>query len=137
MTSWLLVEDEADLFEMLLGMFDLFGLEGAAFSTGEEALEWIDKVDQGLFPIDELPELALLDIRLPGLATGVDVGARIRESPMMGHIAVVMMTAYRLSPAQEYEITRQAGADLLLYKPLPDFGLLQRKLTDLANSKRV
>lgn len=59
----MVVEDEPDIYEVLLAMFEMWGIEGVAFVDGEEAIAWIDDVDNGRFQ-GELPELALLDIRL-------------------------------------------------------------------------
>jgi CheY-like chemotaxis protein len=51
---------------------------------------------------------------------------------VLGKIAIVLMTAYKLSPEQEQQMVGQAGADLLLYKPLPRLveltGILQEAI---------
>ncbi|MDK3161990.1 hypothetical protein QPK87_36400 [Kamptonema cortianum] len=47
------------------------------------------------------------------------VGERIRQSKKLSHIAIVLMTAYRLTKEQEDEVMKKAGADALVYKPLP------------------
>ncbi len=60
---------------------------------------WIENVDQGRVR-GELPELAILDIRLPEVS-GPEVGHRLRQSPMLGDMAIVLITAYRLSPEEE------------------------------------
>src|SRR5690606_39918312 len=92
----MVVEDEPDIYEVLLAMFEMWGIEGVAFVDGEEAVAWIDEVDRGEFE-GELPELALLDIRLPGSISGPMVGERLRKSPILQHSAIVLSTAYRLS----------------------------------------
>ena len=69
---------------------------GVAFVDGEEAVSWINDVDEGRFH-GELPELALLDIRLPGDVDGVMVGERLRKSPILGNMAIVLTTAYKLN----------------------------------------
>lgn len=131
MTSWMLVEDEPDLYEMLLAMTQTMGVNGIAFSTGEEAVDWIEDVDAGMFQ-GELPVLALLDVRLPGEISGPMVGARLRQSKPLGHIRTILITAYRLSPTEEATLIKEAGADLLLYKPLPAF----RELETILKGKR-
>lgn len=118
MPTWMLLEDEPDLQEVILTMYDILGLDGVAFSTGSEAISWIDQVDRGEIA-GEMPELALLDVRVPDQVSGPDVGARIRQSPVLGNIVIVLMTAYRLGPQQEVEIRSRAQADLVIYKPLP------------------
>lgn len=118
MATWMVVEDEPDLFNVVLAMYAMLGVDGIAFSSGEEAFDWIEDVDSGRSSA-ELPEMALLDIRLPGRISGPMIGERLRQSPVLGGIAIAMMTAYRLSPGDEQLVKRQSGCDLLLYKPLP------------------
>ncbi|MBN2470687.1 MAG: response regulator [Anaerolineae bacterium] len=117
MSTWMVVEDEPDIYAVLLAMFEVWGIEGAAFVDGTEALAWVDDVDSGRVKGD-LPELAIIDIRLPG-ASGPEVAARLRQSPILKHMTIVLITAYRLPPSEEDEVMAQADADLLLYKPLP------------------
>ncbi len=113
----MVVEDEPDIYDVLLAMFEIWGIEGVAFVDGAEAVSWIEDVDQGRTR-GELPELAILDIRLPEIS-GPEVGARLRLSPILGQIAIVLITAYHMSPEEEARVIEQAQADLLLYKPLP------------------
>ena len=136
MSTWMVVEDEPDIYEVLLAMFEMWGIEGVAFVDGEEAVSWIDDVDNGRFQ-GELPELALLDIRLPGKITGPMVGERLRKSPVLGHMAIVLTTAYKLTTEQEKEVTDTAGADQLIYKPLPKFNELQRLLEKVIAQRRA
>ncbi len=135
MSTWMVVEDEPDIYEVLLAMFEMWGIEGVAFVDGEEAVAWIDDVDNGRFQ-GELPELALLDVRLPGKITGPMVGERLRKSPILGHMAIVLTTAYKLQPDQEKEVVATAGADQLIYKPLPKFNELQRFLENVIAQRR-
>lgn len=130
MPTWMLLEDEPDLYDLILTMYDMMGLRGVAFSVGEEAREWIVKVDTGTYT-GELPELALLDIRLPDNVSGTMIAERIRQSPVLKDIVIVLMTAYRLSPQAEQMLLRDSDADMLLYKPLPrlhDLRLMFHKL---------
>lgn len=132
MTTWMLVEDEPDLFELLLHMTQLLGVSGVAFTTGEEAAAWIDDLDRMHIQV-EMPQLALIDVRLPGALQGDDVGARLRRSPILGAIPLILITAYHLSPAEEKRLLAKAGAQHVLYKPLPalsEFGqIIQAALT--------
>ena len=132
----MVVEDEPDIYEVLLAMFGIWGIEGVAFVDGEEAVSWIDDVDSGTFK-GELPELALLDIRLPGEINGAAVGERIRQSTILKQIAIVLTTAYKLTPDEETRIMEQAGADRLIYKPLPKFAELQGVLEDTIAARRT
>lgn len=132
----MVVEDEPDIYEVLLAMFEMWGIEGVAFVDGEEAVAWIDDVDHSRFQ-GELPELALLDIRLPGDIKGPMVGARLRRSPVLGKIAIVLTTAFKLKPEEEQEAIKLAGADRLIYKPLPKFGELQIVLEQVIAQRRA
>jgi CheY-like chemotaxis protein len=132
----MVVEDEPDIYEVLLAMFGIWGIEGVAFVDGEEAVAWIDDVDHGRFQ-GELPELALLDIRLPGEINGPAVGERIRKSKTLGSIAIVLTTAYKLTPDEEKAVIHKAGADRLVYKPLPKFNELQQLLEDVLEHRRA
>jgi CheY-like chemotaxis protein len=124
--TWMVVEDEPDIYDVLLAMFEIWGIEGVAFVDGAEAVAWIENVDQGRVRGD-LPELAILDIRLPEVS-GPEVGHRLRQSPVLGDIAIVLITAYRLSPEEEDDVIAQAQADVLMYKPLPTMIELREKM---------
>lgn len=128
MPTWMVVEDEPDIYDVLLAMFEIWGIDGVAFVDGAEAVAWIDSVDQGRVR-GELPELAILDIRLPEIS-GPEVSARLRRSPILGDIGIVLITAYRLAPDDETAVMEQAQADLLMYKPLPSMAELRTKMAE-------
>lgn len=132
----MVVEDEPDIYDVLLAMFELWGIDGVAFVDGEESTAWIDDVDQGRYR-GELPELALIDIRLPGKIQGDMVGERLRKSPVLGHMAIVLITAYKMSVEDEEKVKLRAGADELMYKPLPKFNELQRRLEEIIAKRRT
>ncbi len=131
----MVVEDEPEIYDVLLAMFELWGVEGVSFVDGTEALAWIDDVDHGQVR-RELPELALLDIRLHEV-TGTQIAARLRRSPFLGQIPIVLITAFHLSPEQEYRTIAEAQADLLMYKPLPSMPDLRRKLDLLIEGRKA
>lgn len=132
----MVVEDEPDIYEVLLAMFEIWGIDGVAFVDGEEAMAWIDEVDSGKYE-GELPELALLDIRLPGNISGPMVGERLRKSPKLRNIAIVLSTAYRLSKAEEKAVRDLADADQVLYKPLPKISELKKILEKIRDDRRA
>lgn len=132
----MVVEDEPDIYEVLLAMFEMWGIEGVAFVDGEEAIAWIDDVDSGRFQ-GELPELALLDIRLPGSIDGLQVGERLRRSRVLGQIAIVLTTAWKMTPEEQQQAMAKAGADKWLPKPLPRFNELQGILEKVIADRRV
>lgn len=131
MATWMVVEDEPDIYEVLLMMLETFGVEGLAFVDAEEAVDWIDDLDNGYYN-GELPTVALIDIRLPGDLNGLDVGARLRQSPILAYdIRIVLVTAYKMSPHEEEEAMRKSGANLLIYKPIPRFNEFQNMINQL------
>lgn len=134
MSIWMVVEDEPDIYEVLLAMFEVWGIEGVAFVDGSEAVAWLDDVDADRVNSD-LPDVAIIDIRLPDVS-GPEVAARIRQSPRLKNIAIALITAYRLSPAEEEEAVTLADADLMLYKPLPRLDDFRQMLEDARDKRR-
>lgn len=134
MPTWMVVEDEPDLYDTLLMFFEIWGVDGIAFTTGTDAIRWIDDVDRGTNDAG-VPELALLDIRLPG-ATGPQIGERLRQSPALQSMAVVLTTAYHLTPQEERAAVAQAGADALIYKPLPKPADLRDMLQEAIDQRK-
>jgi CheY-like chemotaxis protein len=130
----MVVEDEPDIYDVLLAMFEIWGIEGIAFVDGAEAVAWIEDVDRGSVT-GELPELAILDIRLPEVS-GPEVGARLRKSERLGRIAVVLITAYRLNKDEEEQVKTRAQADTLMYKPLPPMPELRKILAQIIGARR-
>jgi CheY-like chemotaxis protein len=129
MPKWIVVEDELDLHDTLMAMFEVWGIDGISFDDGQDILDWLDRVDNGEIS-GELPQLALIDLRLPS-AFGVDVAMRIRQSPVLSDIAIILMTAYSLSPEQETQFINDVQADAFLNKPLPEMKQLQKLLNGL------
>ncbi|HVO42337.1 MAG TPA: response regulator [Aggregatilineales bacterium] len=135
MPTWLAVEDESDLYMVLLGMFEIWGIGGVYFEDGAEAMDWLNKVDNGTFA-GQLPELALLDIRLPHY-TGVDIALRIRRSPRLANIAIVLMTAYLMNEQEENKMLNLCQADVLIYKPLPELAKFRSILESTIAQRRL
>jgi CheY-like chemotaxis protein len=135
MTTWMLVEDEPDLYDMVLAMYDTLGVNGVAFANGEEAHEWINAVDNGHFH-DEIPELALIDIRLPGDINGIQIAEQMRLSKILKNTTIILMTAFRVSPKDEKEILKTTQADKLIYKPLPDLFELDTLFHELIYNRK-
>lgn len=132
----MVVEDEPEIYELLLAMFEMWGIEGVAFVDGEEAVAWIEDVNHNRFQ-GELPELALLDIRLPGEINGIQVGENLRKSPILGQMAIVMTTAFKLNEKEKTEALKQTQADLWIPKPLPKFKELQGILENILADRRA
>jgi CheY-like chemotaxis protein len=134
MSTWMVVEDEPDLYDTLLALFEIWSIDGVAFTNGTDAVKWIEDVDRGEANTN-LPELALLDIRLPGVS-GPEIGQRLRKSPVLNDVAIVMMTAYHLTPTEEKAVLEKSQAGTLLYKPLPsptEFHAILQKAIETQN----
>lgn len=154
MATWLLVEDEPDLYDTLLTMFEIWNTEGLAFTNISGALDWIDGVEKQEF-VKELPELALIDVRLPygrkvpeALKSyvrpdgtlwngGLLISRRLRDSssPELRDLLIVLITAFRFTPSEEKTHLEQAGADHIFYKPLDEMAVLKDKLNRLMRQK--
>lgn len=130
MATWMIVEDDPDVYELLCQVFGRWGIESLLFVEVQQALDWITLVDQGV-NVGELPELVLLDLRFYGETVGNLVGQQIRRSPILKDLPIAIMTAQVSSP-QEYELfMRTFHPDAWLKKPLPRFAELKRKLDNL------
>lgn len=115
---WLLVEDDPDIRTIVAMMMTVWGEEPLAFPDGRAAWSWLDTVETGSHT-GTLPELALMDIRMPGY-TGDQIAARIRMIPALKHIPIILMTAYNKSDDEVEALRKTAGIDYFLNKPLPD-----------------
>jgi CheY-like chemotaxis protein len=60
-------------------------------------------------------DAAILDVRLPGRLTGLDLLTQFRQQAELSQIPVLIMTGGVLSDAEEASIARQRG--FLFYKP--------------------
>ncbi|TFV52756.1 response regulator [Blastococcus sp. TF02A-35] len=71
----------------------------------------------------ELPDLAVLDVSMPG-ATGLEVCTALREDPATSGIRILLLSA----GASPDEVARglSAGADAYLAKPFTVAGLVQQ-----------
>ena len=83
MARILVVEDEADLRQVLEFNLAQHGYEVETAATGAEALRSAR---------ERKPDLVLLDIMLPD-CTGLDVCRQIKSDPALQGVAIVMLTA--------------------------------------------
>jgi CheY-like chemotaxis protein len=137
LSTWMVVEDEPDIYEVLLAMFEMWGIEGVAFVDGNEAISWIDDVDAGRYK-GELPELALLDVRLPEPGPqGPDVAEKLRQSIILRDVAIVYASAFALNQEEIATLLKKTDGDLFMTKPLPRFNELQKVLEDVLGKRRA
>lgn len=110
----LLVEDDANLVELIRYNFDKEGFEVTSTPDGEEAL---------MLAEEEQPDLVVLDWMIDNLS-GIEVCRRLRRSPATAAIPIIMLTAR----AEESDRVRglETGADDYVTKPFSPRELMAR-----------
>lgn len=102
----LVVDDHPDSAESLVLLLRIKGHDVALAHDGPAALEQFER---------DLPELALLDIGLPGL-DGFEVARRVRTMDPGRKCKLVALTGY--GGDRERRLAREAGFDEHLVKPV-------------------
>ncbi len=102
----LIVEDNADLRELLTIVVRRLGHEVVVATTGEEAVERASDIK---------PDLIFMDIRLPNL-NGVEATIRIKANPATEDIPVVILSALPMSSHGRNAM--EAGAVEFMQKPV-------------------
>jgi CheY-like chemotaxis protein len=117
MAKILVAEDEADIRELVSFLLRFAGHEVLAATNGEDAV---------LTAFREIPDLVLLDVRMPRM-TGYDACRMIRANPDLKNVPVIFLSA----KGQESEVRAgmAAGAEEYLLKPFSPM--------DLANKVKV
>lgn len=133
--TWLLVEDDNDIRNVVAVMMSVWGEKPLPFPDGGAAWQWLDKVADGSVSSD-LPDLALMDIRMPGY-TGDKVAARIRQIPAIKDIPIILMTAFSLTDSEIKEMLDQNGIDHLINKPLPDMEVFRTTLYQVRDERKA
>ncbi len=110
----LIVDDEADIAELLQYNLTKEGYEVKVASDGRKALEAAKTF---------LPHLILMDIMMPNM-DGVEAGRRLREMPELSSTYIIYLTAR----AEEYsEVAAfDVGADDYITKPIKPRALMSR-----------
>lgn len=104
----LIVEDDADLREMMAQLLTLEGFKAEAVANGQDALEYLSKGDP--------PDLILLDLMMP-VMDGWEFRRRQRQDPLVAGVPVVVLSALDHTRAADL------GETAFLKKPL-DFDRL-------------
>lgn len=118
-------DDDAELTKRALNKCKIAN-EIVQVKDGAEAVWWLNGDDDNRdAPERQLPELILLDIKLPKL-NGIDVLKRIRENPRTKLIPVVMLT----SSSEEDDIVNsyKGGCNSYIRKPI-DFAMFNNAVT--------
>ncbi len=106
MTTVLLVDDEKHVLNVVGAMLAKRGLRVLSAPSGEEALELLEH---------ETPDLALLDIVLPGI-DGATLAQRIQDRPETRHVPVVFLTGL-INSNEIHRDGNQIGGRYFLAKP--------------------
>jgi len=114
MARILVAEDERDIRELIGFTLRHSGHEVLTASNGEDALA---------IALRELPNLVLLDIRMPRL-TGYEVCRRLRADPTTQHIPVAFLSAK--GQDSEVQAGMDAGATDYILKPFAPDQLINR-----------
>ena len=105
MSRILLVDDDADLAELIKTKLTAEGHQTSVINTGEGAFEYAKQVK---------PDICILDIMLPGV-TGYQICRKLRKDPELYRIAVLILTALGEEPEVLHGL--EQGADDYLVKP--------------------
>lgn len=132
--TWLIVEDDSDIRTFVQMLFTVWGHTPLPFPDGKSAWAWLDSVENGSYT-GELPEFALMDIKMPG-HFGDEIAARIRRTEPIKDIPIMLMTAFALSEGEIADMKARAGFDHLINKPLPDIDRLQQQITALITRRK-
>lgn len=102
----LIVEDTESIAQLIAAYLGKRGFDTVIVGDGREAIDWLDS--------GEAPDLALLDINLPG-ADGFQILQHMRARPQLAEVPAIMVTA-RVS---EEDVLRgiKGGADGYIFKP--------------------
>jgi two-component system, cell cycle response regulator DivK len=132
--TWLIAEDETDIRNLLDMMCQVWGHQTMTFENGQKVWDWLDALEGGSAP--QLPDLILMDIRMPG-KRGTELANRMRQLSPLSSTPIVLMTAFALSEQERQEIMLADGVDQIISKPLPDFEKLGSLLHGMIASRRT
>ncbi len=121
MKKVLIIEDHADMRELLSWQVELMGFAAVLAQGGREG---IDKA------VAEKPDLIILDIMMPGM-DGRDAARELRAQPELKDVTILASTA--LFREADLKACMDAGCNGYIVKPFT-FQELQAKLQEVAPS---
>jgi len=118
----LVVDDEKDAVEVLLGRLKVSGYDSASAADGDQALKMIQ---------NQKIDLIILDIMMP-VMDGVELAKILRDDPKTRNIPVIFLTALGVKRNDSgYSLS---GTDIVFAKPY-DFKELVGKVGELLRNK--
>lgn len=103
----MIVDDKEDSRVLAAKVLKRHGYEIIGAGSGEEAIRLAGK---------EIPDLILMDVRLPGGISGLEATQRIKAVPELCHIPIVAMTA-SVRPEDQMKALNE-GCDGFIPKPI-------------------
>ena len=110
----LVLEDEDSIRRMISALVQARGFEVIGASTGIKALDEASKL---------VPDVAILDLMVPGAFDGFEVCRRLRQGERTAKIPIIIISA--LDDAASREKAMQAGATTYFVKPFSAIALLK------------
>ena len=92
----LIVEDDADLREMMAQLLSLEGFRATAVANGREALEYLHEAD--------VPQVILLDLMMP-VMDGWEFRRKQQADPALASVPVIVLSALDLARAGNLDAT--------------------------------
>ena len=110
----LVVDDDPDFQSLMTTLVSALKQTSVNAGDAAEALDWLDK---------HTPSLILLDYQMPG-ADGADLLQRLRQSPRLMGVPVIMLTGQ--SRAEIVQRVRRLGVTDFLVKPVDPSTLIRK-----------
>ncbi|KGM14377.1 response regulator transcription factor [Cellulomonas bogoriensis] len=118
----LVAEDDPDVRDLVVFKLEQAGFTVVAVGDGSEALA---------LALAEPPDLALVDVMMPGLS-GLDVTRELRRHPATAQVPVIMLTAR--SQESDVDAGFRTGVDDYVTKPFSPRELVNRVQAVLARA---
>ncbi|MDO8736304.1 MAG: response regulator [Thermoleophilia bacterium] len=112
--SILVVDDNDDVRRLVKKVLLMSGFQVIEAASGDEALEAVEK---------KVPDLILMDIRLPGQFNGLETTSRLKDDSRMQRVPVVALTASVLDRDRRQALA--AGCSGFISKPIDISGLAE------------
>jgi DNA-binding response OmpR family regulator len=120
-----IVEDERDMADLLATRLRR---EGYKVDVAEDGVAGLNLVRS-----EPLPDLALLDIMLPGIS-GIEIAAKLRDDPRTAGVPIIMLTAR--SEESDIVVGLKFGADDYMTKPF-SMAVLMARIDALLRRNRL